>query len=306
MRENEVELFVAMRDGQPVGRIAAIVNRARLARHPDRTGQFGFLEALDDPEVFDALVEAACGFLRGHGMARIDGPFSLTINHEAGLLVVGFRRTSRRAHEPRAALLRPPPRAARLREGDGSPRLCVPGAESRYPERVAGILARSGELGLTTHGLSARPAGKRGSRRVNALYNDAWAANWAAVAVSDAEAGLIASLSRPVVRPSWIRIAEHDGEPVALVGQIPDMNEVAPRDGRLLPFGMGKHLLGGIHLAGTRRSRIAMIGVASRWRGTRLGSLAISRLMAEAIEQARAHASRRSRSAGCWRRTAPC
>lgn len=285
MRENEVELFVAMRDGQPVGRIAAIVNPARLARHPDATGQFGFLEALDDPDIFDALVEAACGFLRSHGMIRIDGPFSLTINHEAGLLVGGFDEPHlvRTNHAP-AFYGGHLERLGFAKEMDLLAYACRV-ADSRYPERVAGILAKSDSQGLTTRGLSL--AGwSAGSRRINALYNDAWAANWGAVPVSKAEAKLIASLSLAAVRPSWLRLAERGGEPVALVGQIPDMNEFAPRDGRLFPFGWVR-LLGGIHLRGTRRSRIAMIGVASKWRGTRVGALAVSRLMAEAIEQAR-------------------
>jgi hypothetical protein len=35
--------------------------------------------------------------------------------------------------------------------------------------------------------------------------------HWNSVPVSDAEAGLIGELSRPVIRPSWIRVAEQAG-----------------------------------------------------------------------------------------------
>ena len=34
-------------------------------------------------------------------------------------------------------------------------------------------------------------------------------------------------------------------------------------------------------------TRIPMIGIASRWRGTRIGSMAVSLLLAEAITKAR-------------------
>jgi GNAT superfamily N-acetyltransferase len=88
------------------------------------------------------------------------------------------------------------------------------------------------------------------------------------------------------VKPSWIRTAYYRGEAVALVGHLPDMNEATPRDGELFPFGWAG-LLGGIHLRSVPRSRLAMIGIARRFRGTRVGSLAISLLMAEAIETAR-------------------
>jgi GNAT superfamily N-acetyltransferase len=219
-------------------------------------------------------------------MSRIQGPFSLSINHEAGLLVWGFDQP----HYVRTNYAPPfySGQLERLGFGKDIDLLafaCRP-AGSDYPERVRALLARSPEGGsLRTTGLSHRDW-QAGSQRVNALYNDAWAENWGAVPVSEAEATFIAQLSRAVVKPSWIRIAERGGEPVALVGHLPDMNEFAPRDGELFPFGWAR-LLGGIHLRGTRRSRIAMIGVARRFRGTRVGSLAIGLLMAEAIERAR-------------------
>lgn len=286
MAENGVQPFVALRDGRPLGRIAATVNRAHLAKHGGATGHFGYLEGIDEAPVFDALVGAACDWLRQRGMRRIGGPFSLTINHEAGLLVGGFDEP----HYVRTNYA-PPCYAQHLqrlgfsKEIDLLAYACRP-EESGYPERVRALLARSPDArAIRTRGLS-HWNWQAGSRRVNAIYNDAWAENWGAVPVSAAEAGFIGELSRAVVRPSWIRMAEHDGEPVALVGHLPDMNEVAPRDGELFPFGWAR-LLGGVHLVGTRRSRIAMIGVARRFRGTRIGSLSIGLLMAEAIERAR-------------------
>ena len=45
----EVAYWVALRGEPPVGRISAQVDRLHLERHGDATGQFGFLEAADDP-----------------------------------------------------------------------------------------------------------------------------------------------------------------------------------------------------------------------------------------------------------------
>src|SRR5579862_3466944 len=47
--------WLAWRGGTPVGRISAQVNRLHLETHRDGTGHFGFLEAVDDPAVFEAL-----------------------------------------------------------------------------------------------------------------------------------------------------------------------------------------------------------------------------------------------------------
>lgn len=286
MRENQVQPFVALRDGRPVGRIAATVNAAHQAKYADATGHFGYLEAIEDEAVFRALTDTAATWLAQNGMRRMQGPFSLSINHEAGLLVGGFDEP----HYVRTNYA-PPYYGAMLerlgfdKEMDLVAYATRP-AESDYPERVRSLLARSSVAKeITTTGLTYAGWGK-GSRRVNAIYNDAWAENWGSLPVSDAEADFIAHLSLPVVKPSWIRLASYQGEDVALVGHLPDMNEVAPRTGEIFPFGWAR-LLGGLHVKGVTRSRLAMIAVARRFRGTRVGQLAISMLMAEAIENAR-------------------
>src|SRR5436190_22056873 len=43
-------LFIAQRDGKPVGRIAAIENRPHNETHKDRVGFFGFFEAADEAD----------------------------------------------------------------------------------------------------------------------------------------------------------------------------------------------------------------------------------------------------------------
>ena len=162
------------------------------------------------------------------------------------------------------------------------------GSPSRIsPERVDALFARAKlDVPIETSGLSLL-GWARQFPRVLDLYNDAWADNWGSIPVSRQEAKMIASLMLPVSKPSWIRMAHRRGEPLAVVAQIPDVNEaLTGLDGRLLPFGWAT-LMGRIHGRGTRRTRLPMIGVARRWRGTRVGSLAVSRLLAEAIRQAR-------------------
>ncbi|HMT14967.1 MAG TPA: dATP pyrophosphohydrolase, partial [Aestuariivirga sp.] len=86
----EAQLFLAERDGRAVGRISAQIDRLHLERYTDATGQFGFLEAEDDAEIFAALFAAAEDWLKERGMKRVQGPFSFSINDETGLLIAGF------------------------------------------------------------------------------------------------------------------------------------------------------------------------------------------------------------------------
>ncbi|MGH6798585.1 MAG: hypothetical protein ACREDI_09425 [Roseiarcus sp.] len=287
MLENDIQAFVAFRDGEPAGRIAAIVNHAHLRKYDDGCGQFGLIEAIDDGAVFAALLDSAAAFLRERGLKRMRGPFSLSINHETGLLVKGFDQPHvvRTNHAP-------PFYAARLealglrKAMDLFAYVCAV-SQSDFPERVEKLrrrFARAREI--TTYGLSLLRWSTQFPRVLD-LYNDAWKDNWSAIPVSPPEAKMIAHLMLPVSKPAWIRMAQWNGEDIAVVSQIPDVNEALQGlRGKLLPFGWA-YLMGRIHGRGARMTRLPMIGVASRWRGTRVGSMAVSLLLAEAVAQAR-------------------
>ena len=54
----EVALWMAYRDGRPVGRIAACVDAEYVKFHEEPTGSFGFYESVDDPQVDDSPLKA--------------------------------------------------------------------------------------------------------------------------------------------------------------------------------------------------------------------------------------------------------
>ena len=63
LRENLVQPFVALRDGEPVGRIVATIAAAHQKKFADGCGFFGFVDAIDDHAVFAALFGEAEQFL---------------------------------------------------------------------------------------------------------------------------------------------------------------------------------------------------------------------------------------------------
>ncbi|HEY8040963.1 MAG TPA: hypothetical protein VIF15_14255, partial [Polyangiaceae bacterium] len=83
----EGAIFCAYRNGRPVGRCTASIDRDHLARYEDDTGFFGFLDTVEDEEVARELLGRAESWLRGKGMKRARGPLSLNINEETGCLV---------------------------------------------------------------------------------------------------------------------------------------------------------------------------------------------------------------------------
>jgi len=290
-KENEIECYVALRDGEPVGRIAAIVNRAHLAYRKDQTGHFGFIEAIDDPDVFRALTDQAARFAASRGLARLMGPFSASINHEVGILIHGFDET----HMVRTNYA--PPYYARQLEALGFTKAMdmiafetkTDASIDEKLQRIRSADARwKGRGDLKTYGLTYR-SWFSSFKRLLALFNDAWSENWGAIPISDAEVAYIAKLMLPVIKPSWIRIAEWQGEPVGIVAQIPNANEAfAQLKGKLLPFGWWR-LMKRIHMTGTRSSRIPIAGSVKKWRNSRVGHMAMARMMLESFEIARAN-----------------
>ncbi|MEI8311503.1 MAG: N-acetyltransferase, partial [Verrucomicrobiota bacterium] len=90
LRHGEITGFVASRNGRPVGRIAAIINRSHNERYSDKTGFFGFFECENDPATAGALFRQVAEVLQVAGMDRIRGPYNPSINDECGMLADRF------------------------------------------------------------------------------------------------------------------------------------------------------------------------------------------------------------------------
>ena len=104
------------------------------------------------------------------------------------------------------------------------------------------------------------------------LLNDAWSDNWGFVPLTESEIAYAGKKLKPIIYEELVRVAEHDGEPVAFMITIPDMNElIKDLDGKLFPLGWAK-LLWRLRKPRTERARVPLMGVAKKLHGTRLAS----------------------------------
>ena len=88
------ELYMAYRNGEPVGRVAAIINyKANERWHHDEV-RFGWFDTIDDKEVSAALIAKVEEFGKAHGMTHIVGPLGYTDFDPEGMLVEGFDQQS--------------------------------------------------------------------------------------------------------------------------------------------------------------------------------------------------------------------
>jgi GNAT superfamily N-acetyltransferase len=266
----DAEYFLAERDGEVVGRIAAISNRLHNETHGDLVGFFGFFESIDDQAVADALLRTAGDWCRKHGHHDVlRGPASFSVNDECGLLVDGFDHppTLMMPHNPRyyISLLE---RAGFTKAKD----LWVyqGGTEEHYvpvPER----LARGTELIRQRQGITLRALNLRDFQgeigRIKELYNGAWEKNWGFVPMTEHEIDHLAAQFRPVVIPDMVPMAEKDGKLIGFGIALPDLNVVfrRHRSGRLFP--MILDLLWSLKMKRIRRARILLLGVHPEYRG---------------------------------------
>lgn len=83
-------LFLAYKDGKPVGRIAAILSYAANKKYDIKNLRFGWFDTIDDYEVARALFDAAEAWGKELGMETLTGPHGFTDLDPEGMLVEGF------------------------------------------------------------------------------------------------------------------------------------------------------------------------------------------------------------------------
>jgi hypothetical protein len=103
------------------------------------------------------------------------------------------------------------------------------------------------------------------------IFNDAWQDNWGFVPLAADEWAETVSTLTKLMPDDYIQIAEYDGEPVAFIVALPNLNEAA-RDlnGRLLPFGWAK-LLWRLKVRHPKTARVPLMGVRKSFQHSRLG-----------------------------------
>jgi len=236
----EAEYFLAWRDGEPVGRISAHVDRRLNDFQANRWGLFGFFECERDPSAAGALLDAAQGWLAERGRDRILGPLDFSTNHECGLLIEG--------HDLMPQILENwhQPYYRELLEGQGMAKamdLYKWEIMERERDRVLPIIEELAERLEPEHGIRLRRMRKRDLRaEVRAfmeVYNQAWSSNWGFVPLTDHELDHMAGELKPILDEDFACVAETtDGTLAGVSLSLPDYNQVlAKLNGRLLPFG---------------------------------------------------------------------
>jgi hypothetical protein len=271
----EAEFFLAMRGGRIVGRISAHIDHLALKQPPEQgfgpgTGFWGLFEA-EDAEVAAALLAKAEEVLRAKGMTRAIGPVSLAMWDEPGLLIEGHGQPAVVMMGYNNAVYQGWIEALGHRQVQDLLTYDLP-IDKGLPELSNRIVA----MGERSSKIVIRHVDKRSFDEEAALIigilNDAWSDNWGFVPFSDAEIAYAGKKLKPIVYEDLIRVAEVDGEPVAFMITIPDLN-IKLRDfgGSLWPFNWAK-LLWWLRKPQSPTMRVPLMGVVKKLQATRMAS----------------------------------
>ena len=271
----EAQLYLAERGGRVVGRISAHIDALAIAQPAEQgmgpgTGNWGMLEA-EDEATATALIAQAEDWLRGRDMHRVLAPLSISIWDEPGLLVKGHD------HPPTVMMGHNSPAYEGWIERAGYAGVKdlltyeIP-LRTEFPPLVQRIV-KSGERNPR---IVIRRVDKsrfdEEARLILGILNDAWSDNWGFVPLTDSEIAFVGKKLKAIVYEDLIRVAEVEGEAVAFMVTLPDINEkLMNYGGSLLPFNWAK-MLWWLRAPKVRTMRVPLMGVLKQYQATRLAS----------------------------------
>ena len=241
----EAQSFMAFRNGEPVGAITAIINRAANEKTGERQVRFGFMDFIDDEEVVDALFDAVAAWGRERGMTEMVGPLGFTDLDPEGMLTEGYDEIGT------MATIYNYPYYVSLMERMGFEkdaewveyRITVPDGIPEKHQRISDIVAR--KFGLKVKKFTSKKKIKEQyGRAIFDLVNEAYADLYGFVPLTDRQIEHYINIYLGVLRLDDVTlIVDSDERLVALGISMPSMSKALQKSrGRLFPFGW-YHLL---------------------------------------------------------------
>lgn len=233
----DIELFLAVKDGSVVGRIAAVKNDLHNKEHNDKVGFFGFFECINDQKVADKLFDTAAQWISEKGLNAMRGPANPSVNDVYGLLIDGFD------DQPRILMPYNPKYYMDLMDNYGFQK-----AKDLYAWKISkekmetnDKIKRVADIALKRSNATIRPLNMKNFNneleKVKFVYNKAWEPNWGFVPLTDEEIDALAADLKPLVDPNLVLFLEIENKTVGFALTMPDYNFIFKEmNGRLLPF----------------------------------------------------------------------
>ena len=262
---SEVQLFLAEKDGEIVGRISAQTNTQHNKFHKDKVGFFGFFECINEQAVANELINKAYTWNKEKGKDTLRGPMNLSTNDECGLLVDGFDSSPFILMTHNKSYYLQLLNQAGFAKSIDLLAYLIPRRPT--PERLQRVVDKLQKRGnFTVRSLSTKKKELRKDlEMVFTVYTKAWERNWGFVPMTKKEFFHLIDSVIDLVMPEFFYLAFVKDEPVGFYVALPDYNQVIKKmKGKLFPFGIFHLLLGRNKIDAMR---VVTMGVIKEYQG---------------------------------------
>lgn len=236
---SDADFFVAKKNGEIVGRIAAMENKPFNKYHETKQAVFYLLESVDDQEVANVLFERAFEWARKRGLNKLVGPKGFGAFDGYGLQVEGFEN-----RQMMTMMNYNLPYLPKLVEGLGfemevdfvSCYICRD--QFVLPEKAAIIAQKVLERGtFSVKSFKSKRELRQWADQIGQAYNKCFVKNWEYYPLSDGEIKFVLDTILTVVDPRLIKLIMHKEEVVGFLVAFPDISDALQRHGgRITPF----------------------------------------------------------------------
>ena len=272
---SEAELYLAYKDGEVAGRVAAIINHKANEAWKVKQVRFGWIDFIDDLEVSAALLDAVAAFGKSRGMDQIVGPLGFTDFDPEGMLVEGFDRLS-----TMALIYNYPYYPEHMKKhgyvketGWVEYRITLPEVMPENHIRFSEIIKE--RYGLKVRKLSRRQIRKEDyGRKLFKLINETYCVLYGYSLLSDRQIDQYVDLYLSLVDTDMLTFVEDkNGDLIGAGISIPSLSEALQKcNGEIFPFGWW-HLLKTIFFKKPDTLDLLLIGVRPDYQSKGVNSL---------------------------------
>ncbi|MEX1248861.1 MAG: hypothetical protein WEA61_10310 [Anaerolineales bacterium] len=238
---SEADFFVALRDGEIVGRIAVLENKPYNKYHNKKTANFYLFDCIEDQAVANALFERAFEWARARGLTQLVGPKGFGPLDGYGIQIEGFEHRQvmtmmnyNYAYYPRLI------EALGFRKEVDFVSCYVSRDSYKFPERIHAIAARVEQRrALKVKRFRNKKELVSWGPRIGEAYNNAFVNNWEYFPFTPREIDFVIQNIMVIADPRLIKVITHGEEIVGFLFAFPDVSAALQRArGRLFPFGL--------------------------------------------------------------------
>lgn len=236
----EAEYFLAYKDGQLVGRVAAIINNRANQTWGKKEVRFGWIDFTDDTEVSEALIRTVEQWGKERGMTHIVGPLGFTDMDAEGMLVEGFDQLGTMATIYNYPYY--PQHIERLgftKDADWVEyKIYIPDAIPDKHKRISDLIQRKYNLKIKKY-TSSRKIARDYGQAIFELINEAYTPLYGYSALTQRQIDQYVKMYLPILDLRMVTlITDQDDQLVAVGISMPSLSEALQKShGRLLPFG---------------------------------------------------------------------